>query len=214
MSDDRLDTRLELAIAIGLGIAAVLTALFVVLVDNHDDKAQVAFNDGVAQITEATGGYVQSSQLQASDEALFADYATNAYAASLGDRFSRDIAGYLLSSLMREELRRAVLWWSNETQKVPASESPPSPFIEENPEYQQPELAEANAKSASAQDAFAEAQDEQNAGDTYLVAGVIVATALFLFGIAGVFNAQALKLRLTVLGYVVLVASGAVAVLG
>jgi hypothetical protein len=206
------ESRLELAIAIGLGIAAVLTALFVVIIDNHDDKAQVAFNDGVAEITEATGGYLQSSQLKASDEALFGDYATNAYAASLGDRFSRDIASYQLTGLMREQLREAVLWWSKEQERLPTSQAPISPFVEDNPNYPQTELADAEAKSASAQASFAEAQDEQNAGDRYLIAGVIVATALFLFGIAGVFKAHALRLRLTVLGYVVLVGSVIVAV--
>jgi len=207
------ESRLELAIAIGLGIAAVLTALFVVIIDNHDDKAQVVFNEGVAEITESTGGYVQAAQLKASDEALFADYATNAYAATLGDRFSRDIASYLLTGLMREQLRTAVLSWSKQQQQLPEGQAPISPFVEDNPDYPQPELTAATDKAAAAQDSFAEAQDEQNAGDKYLISGVIVATALFLFGIAGVFKAHALRLRLTVLGYVVLVGSLVVAVL-
>jgi hypothetical protein len=208
------ESRLELAIAIGLGIAAVLTALFVVIIDNHDDKAQVAFNEGVAEITESTGGYVQAAQLKASDEALFADYATNAYAATLGDRFSRDIASYLLTGLMREQLRTAVVAWSKQQQQLPEGQAPISPFVEEdNPDYPQPELTAATDKAAAAQDSFAAAQDEQNAGDKYLISGVIVATALFLFGIAGVFKAHALRLRLTAMGYVVLVGSLVVAVL-
>ena len=48
---------------------------------------------------------------------------------------------------------------------------------------------------------FEEAQDEQVAGDTYIIAGVIFATALFLFGVAGVSRRIELKQRMTWAAY-------------
>ena len=206
--------RLELLIAIGLGLAAIVTALFVYLTDVHDDNADLAFSDGVAQVTEATGSYVTASQLRASDESLFAEYAQLAYAGSLGDRFSLRAADYLREGIMRPELRDSVIWWSAETQKPGGAERYPTPFVEDNPEYTEPEQAQAEEQSATAQASFAEAQDEQTAGDTFIIADIIVASALFFFGLAGVFGHRLLKVRITALGYVLFFASIAVAVFG
>jgi hypothetical protein len=208
------DARLELLITIGLGLAAIVTALFVYLTDVHDDEADLAFSDGVAQVTEATGSYVTASQLRASDENLFAEYAQLAYAASLGDKFSGNAADYLREGIMREDLEAAVVWWSAETQKPGGAERYPTPFVEDNPEYTQPELAQAEAESAAAQASFTEAEDEQKAGDTFIIADIIVASSLFFFGLAGVVSARLLKVRVTVLGYVLFVASIAIAVFG
>jgi hypothetical protein len=206
--------RLELWITIGLGLAAIVTALFVYLTDVHDDEADLAFSDGIAQVTEATGSYVTASQLRASDENLFAEYARLAYAGAIGDRFSLRAADYLREAIMREELRNAVVWWSAETQKPGGAERYPTPFVDDNPEYTQPELAQAEEESAAAQASFTKAQDEQKAGDTFIVADIIVASSLFFFGLAGVVAARLLKVRLTVLGYALFVASVAVAVFG
>ena len=208
------DARLELLITIGLGLAAIVTALFVYLTDVHDDEADLAFSDGVAQVTEATGSYVTAAQLRASDEALFAEYAQLAYAGSLGDRFSGNAAEYLREGIMREELRAAVLWWSAETQKPGGAKRYPTPFVEDNPEYTEPELAQAEQESATAAASFEKAQDEQKAGDTFIIADIIVASSLFFFGLAGVVSARLLKVRVTVLGYALFAASIAVAVLG
>ena len=206
--------RLELWITVGLGLAAIVTALFVYLTDVHDDEADLAFSDGIAQVTEATGSYVTASQLRASDENLFAEYAQLAYAGSLGDRFSADAAKYLLQGIMRDELEAAVLWWSAETQKPGGAERYPTPFVEDNPEYTEPELTQAEEESATAAASFEKAQDEQKAGDTFIIADIIVASSLFFFGLAGVVTARLLKVRLTVIGYALFSASVLVAVFG
>lgn len=206
--------RLELWITIGLGLAAIVTALFVYLTDVHDDEADLAFSDGIAQVTEATGSFVTAAQLRASDENLFAEYAQLAYAGSLGDRFSQQAADYVREGIMRDELKAAVLWWSQETQKPGGAERYPTPFVEDNPEYTEPELAAAQETSATAAASFEEAQDEQKAGDTFIIADIIVASALFFFGLAGVVAARMLKVRLTVLGYALFVASVTVALIG
>lgn len=67
-ADERRDTRLEILFAIGLGLSAILTALCVYLTDVHDDEAQVAFNEGVRGVIEATGSYVSATQQRAAEE--------------------------------------------------------------------------------------------------------------------------------------------------
>jgi hypothetical protein len=202
-----LGVRLEILIAVGLGLAAILTALSVYLTDVHDDNALVAFNDGVREVTEATGGYVQASQQRSADEALFTEFAQAANAGASGDKTAADAAVYLQSAIMRPELQEQVAWWG----KVGQPQGLPTPFSEENPFFKQPELDEANAKTASANGNFDEAQDEQKQGDVFIIADVIVATALFLFGIAAVATVSRLKIAMTAIAYgVFLVALGVV----
>ena len=68
------------------------------------------------------------------------------------------------------------------------------------------------AGSAEAEEQFATAQDELEAGDTVIIASVIVATALVLFGVAGVARVLRLKVALTGIAYVVLVGALAITV--
>ena len=186
------DTRLEIAIAIGLGLAAILTALCVYLTDVHDDKAQLAFNTGIRDVTEASSGYVQASQLRADDEAKFLEYATRLAEGDSG-------ANYVLRNLARPELQAMIDWWTENA----LAKGIKSPFVEENPEFTQPELAAAQEKTDEANEQLATAQDELNEGDSFIIASVIVATALFLFGVAGVATVRRLKIGSAVLGYAV-----------
>jgi hypothetical protein len=214
-ADERRDTRLEILIAVGLGLSAILTALCVYLTDVHDDEAQVAFNEGVRGVTEATGGYVNASQQRAADEAVFLEFAQQANAAALGgDRLAGITSQYIKEGLMRPELQAALEWWAQENEGRRAADALPSPFVPENPAYEEPLLVEAEAQTESANAAFAEAQDEQKEGDTYIIAGVIVATALFLYGIAGVTRNVRLKLVMTTLGYIVFLVSLGVVLFG
>jgi hypothetical protein len=198
------NSRLDILISVGLGLAAVLTALCVYLTDVHDDEATLAFNAGVTATTEATGSYVEAAQRRAADEALFVEYAQLANAGAFGDRIALDSATYLQTGIMREDLREAVEWWGRETRRDPTLTTP---FVPENPFYEQPELEEAEALTASAGEEFAKAEDEQAKGDTFIIADIIVAFSLFLFGVAGVASAYRIKLTTTVMAYVIFAAS-------
>jgi hypothetical protein len=197
---ERFEARLEVLIAVGLGLAAILTALSVYLTDIHDDDAQVAFNSGVREVTEATGGYVQSAQTQAADQALFAEYAQLANAGANGDRAAFEAAAYLQTSVMRPDLRKMVEWWADEGSDQGAA----TPFVADNPFFEQAELDAAEAGSAEAEEQFATAQVELERGDTFIIASVIVASALFLFGVAGVARVLRLKVAMTGLAYAAL----------
>lgn len=170
--------RLEILVTIGLGLAAVATALSVYLTDQRDDEALLSFNEGVRKITEATGGYVEGSQAQNRDEALFIEYVD---ALQANDKTR---AEYLLLNVMEPELRKSVNWWAP---RAAATGEPRTPFVEENPFFNPaPQTAEADQLTEEGTAAIDNAKEEQDAGDRYIIASVILATALFLFGIAGV----------------------------
>jgi len=108
-SDDaRASARLDIAITIGLGLAAVLTALCVYLIDVHDDKALLAFNSGVANNTDSTGSFVEAAQQRSADDALFADYAIEANSGFNGDKVAFGNASYILTEIMSDELQKQV----------------------------------------------------------------------------------------------------------
>ena len=209
-AEEKLGVRLEILIAVGLGLAAILTALSIYLTDVHDDNAQVGFSDGISEVTKATGSYVEAAQQRGADEALFVEFAQAANAGALGDKVAGQSATYLQGAVMRKELREAVAWWGD----VGVKQGLTSPFTEENPFFKQPLQDEASAQSQQAEASFAEAQDEQNKGDTFIIADVIVAAALFMFGIAAVVTVPRLKVAMTVIGYTVFLVSLGVVIAG
>lgn len=197
--EERWTGALEIMIAVALGIGAILTALSVYLIDQHDDEAQLKFNTGVRSITEATGGYVEGAQQQGADEALFFEYVDAAQ-----DRVG--VARYLLDTIMRPELKAMVRYWANSPLQTP--------FTEENPRYETPEIDEAEALTAQANEDFATAREEQDIGDRYILAGVIIATSLFLFGIAGVTNTFKIRIVTMAIGTVVLLVATGIFIAG
>jgi hypothetical protein len=209
-AEDRLGIRLEVWIAVGLGLAAILTALSIYLTDVHDDNAQVEFNDGVSQVTKATGSYVEAAQQRGADEALFVEFAQAANAGAQGDKIAEESATYLQAAVMRPELQKAVAWWG----EIGVNQGLNSPFTEENPYFKEPLQDEANAQSQEAEASLAEAQDEQNRGDTFIIADVIVAASLFMFGIAAVARVTRLKIAMTAIGYSVFLVSLGVVIAG
>jgi hypothetical protein len=206
-----LGVRLEILIAVGLGLAAILTALSIYLTDVHDDNALVAFNDGVRETTEATGGYVQAAQLRSADDALFTEYAQIANAAAQGDRAAAENVAYLQTAIMRDELRKQIEWWGTVGQPKLGLQTP---FDDQNPFFEEPERAEAEAQTAAATENFDEAQDEQKVGDRFIIADVIVATALFMFGIAAVARVTQLKVAMTMIAYGVFLVALVVVITG
>ena len=198
--DERFQNRLEIFITVGLGLAAILTALCVYLEDIHDDRAQLSFNEGVRHVTEATGAYVNANSQLTADEAVFREW----YLTPESSRAATD----LRLTLMRKEIRDDVSWWRHHFGVGP------TPFTEENPHYTNPEGDRAEELTASANASFDDAKGEQSDGDRFIIAGVIVATALFLFGVAGVARQPRLKLAMAIMGYVVFFTSAAVVLTG
>jgi hypothetical protein len=208
--EEQASKRLEIAITIGLGLAAVLTATCIYLIDQHDDDALISFNSGVAKTTEATGSFVEAAQKRSADDALFTEFAIQAYAGDQGDKVAFGLSQYIKSGIMRDDLEEAVTWWGENQENG----EPPTPFVDENPFFVEPERDKAEALTATATSDFETAKEEQQLGDTFIIANVIVAISLFLFGIAGVTRSVSMKVRTTVLAYVVFFVSLAIVVVG
>ena len=85
-------------------------------------------------------------------------------------------------TLMDDNLRDAVLWWSEAVQQ---DETLLSPFVEhpDNP-YVNVDQAEATALEAQSNETYQEASDFDEEGDQYELAAVLFALTLFFAGIA------------------------------
>ena len=185
---ERFNDRFEIVIAIALGLAAILAALCVYLEDIHNDNAEVGFNNGVRQVTEATGEFVSGSQQRAADEASLIQFIVANYQKRYG------LANDLRTSVFRDDLQAAVNWWRRNAGVGP------TPFTAENPHWIQPQIERGTELTAAANATFAEAKSEQDEGDRFIIAGVIVATALFLYGLAAVVKSPRLKVILATFG--------------
>ena len=112
------------------------------------------------------------------DQSLFLEYAK-------AKELSQDkLSKYIFLNLMSPTLQAGVRWWEgpNEQTSHPAR----NPFTPLDPEYRIAQLDEANKSYDSSKNNFTEARAEQEKADHYTLVEVILATALFLYGIAGV----------------------------
>ncbi len=186
--------RLEVLIAVGLGVAAVLAALTVYLVKTADDKAEVAINHGIGLVAEETGAALTASSDQSADEALFFDYETD-----LADPATRDAARLLLTQATDPNLEKVIEWWKRHRDDPHA---PRTPFSEDNPYFHSADAARADQLDREAEASFDEAHHYLEKGANFTLAGVILAVGLFMYGVAGVGRSRRIKAATTAFGYV------------
>ena len=117
--------RLEVLIAVGLGISAILTAFTVYLVKTADDHAEKAFNVALTRVTEETGAALDAAEARSADETFFLDYETTRV-----NPHSEAGAHELLEDVARPELRQQIRWWEEQRGEPGAVYTP---FTEENP---------------------------------------------------------------------------------
>jgi hypothetical protein len=189
--------RLETLIATLLGLAAVLVAVASYQGSLRDGDSIKSFNLGIRSINDANGFYNEAVQTVARDQALFLEFAK----ASQDNK--GDLATYLRTSIMDNNLRRGVTQWLND--KTDKIETPI-----DAPAYEVPAQGEAERLEKLTDRQFAEAQSLDDEGDRYNLVGVIVASSLFFLGIAGVMRNIRTKVVGTALGAVSLVASIAI----
>jgi hypothetical protein len=170
----RWDPLLEVVITVALGLAAVVTALSLYLNERSDHESQVKFNETIEHVNASTASATQAVQMSAQDHSVFAVYSSLYY--DKGPNF----ASYLIETAMSERLRKMVHWWAN------TKGSGRTPFTKKNPYYTHPDAKLAAHETEAAEAAFADAKAAQNDASDYVLIEVILATALFLYGIAGV----------------------------
>lgn len=186
-------SRFELIIALLLGLAAVLTAVASYQGALRSGDSLKAFNEGIRSVNDANGYYNEAAQVVSRDQALFLEFAK----ATQAD--NSELAAYVKEALMDDNLKAAVDDWQNSDDDIL------TPL--DSPKYEVPQQAEAERLTEKTDQQFAQARALDDQGDQYDLVGVIVASALFFLGIAGVVSSLRIKFFATILGSATLVVS-------
>ncbi len=192
----RLD-RLEVSIAILLGIAAILTAWSTYQSAQLDAGMSQSYSEGIRSSDAASQAYNDAAATDVADQALFLEYAKAEFAGDV------DTATYIYDSLMTAELQAAIEWWDAQ----PSSAQYDTPFTEDNPNWSTQMFDDAEALDAEAQAQFDTAQTRDRIGDDFEILAIIIALALFLFGVASLVRQERIKIGLGAVGAVILMYS-------
>jgi len=187
-------TRLQLAAAILLGIAATFTAISAYQAALLDGESLQGYTESTRTLSDANAFYAQANQTSASDQQLFVDYA------SAGHAGNEELAEYL-TTLMRPNLVKSISWWMSEDDAYTPMDALPG-----NP-YAIADFDKALSLEEEADELFADAAAADDKGDKFELATVLFALTLFFGGIATLFRRRAVSVGL-------LGVSGIAAVLG
>jgi hypothetical protein len=178
---------LELGIAAVLGMTAVATAFSAYQAGKSERQTVAHYNEGIRDSSLSTGVLLEAEQTLANDQALFLQYVSAA-------QTNQDLARYYLTTLMRPDLRAAVLWWADQDKYK-------TPFVDANPKYEQQEsFALGNQLSEQSNELFKDAQKTHKTSNRYDLVTVILAAALFMLGVAGVLRHLGLRLAFFTIG--------------
>jgi hypothetical protein len=184
--------RFELTLAILLGLAAIATGYtaYRADIDRGDSlrQFQVA-NKLTAQSIDLKG---QADVQRSIDQQLFVEYLK---ATQAGDN---DLAAYLGSGLSPDLKDALDVWSSDENSGL-------SPFAGNPPAYVQPLYDEGDRLAKEADVEFEQADELRRSADGFTLIGVLLASALFLYGIAAVSRARKIRIGLTGVGFVIFV---------
>ncbi len=175
--------RFEVLVAILLGLAATLTAWAAFQGGLLGGDSQQQFAKAAVSSDQAGQYWNLGSQTMVNDEGLFRDYA-------IADRAGNDaLATYLFEDLMEENLQDAVLWLEQDD-----DETNTSPFVDDpdNP-YKTLDFEEGERLDALAVKQARKGEELGGRGDKFDGVTVLLATALFLFGLAAVFRGRAIR---------------------
>jgi hypothetical protein len=189
--------RVEQIIAVMLGLAAIITAWTAFQSSQLGDKVQESFSEGIRSSDQASQEYNTAIATDNQDQAIFLEYAKALVAED------EVTATYIQESLMSPELAAAVEWWIEQ----PDDTGPDSPFVEENPNWDDISWTTAADLDVEAQQYFDSARQADADGDEFDLLEVIVTLSLFLFGIASLVRQQKIQVGLAAVGGVILIYS-------
>ena len=182
-------------IATLLGLAAAMTAFAAYQAELNDGDSIKSFNEGIRLGDKANQAFTAANQQLVEDRTLFIEYARTL------NRGDKQQAKLIKEGLMGPDLLAQLKWWEEQNPR------PASPFFEENPAYRSAGLGQGYEQDRQAADKFEQAKDFDDTGDRYTLITVFLATALFLWGIAGVTPRYKVRLGTLGMGAVVFVAS-------
>ena len=178
-------------LAVVLGIAAIAAAWSAFQSGSLGGDAQTLQNRSIKTSDLASQQFSDGTQQRATDRALFLEYAK---AAQDGND---DLAGYLQESLMDENLAAAVTWWEEQPD---TGDSAASPFVEENEGYVVTGEVEGGRLDQQAAEEFAMAGDLSDRSGKFELATVLLAVALFMFGVASILRVRFIRYGAAVVG--------------
>jgi hypothetical protein len=189
--------RVEQVIAVMLGLAAIITAWTAFQSSQLGDKVQESFSEGIRSSDQASQEYNTAIATDNQDQAIFLEYAKALVAED------EVTATYIQESLMSPELAAAVQWWIEQ----PDDTGPDSPFVEENPNWNDGSWTIAADLDVEAQEYFDSARQADADGDEFDLLEVIITLSLFLFGIASLVRQQKIQVGLAAVGGIILIYS-------
>ncbi len=187
----------ELFVAIMLGLAAIAGAYSAWRNEQRNHEASAHFSEGIRDYDNGGQFYAEGQSVLSRDQSLFLEYAK---AKELGQD---KLAKYIFINLMSPTLQAGVRWWEGPNQST--SHPARNPFTPLDPDYKIKQLADANTSYDSSKNNFTEARAEQEKADHYTLVEVILATSLFLYGVAGVTRSPRSKRATVLIGTVIFV---------
>lgn len=191
--DVRSTSRIEVIVAVLLGVAAVVTTWSSFQSGQLSGRVQSNYSQGIRIADEASQAYNTAVANDIRDRSLFLEFAK---AAEADDEAT---AQYVFQTLMSPELAAAVEWWSDQ----PDESGFDSPFVDENPAWSNEAFETAQALDAEAQSQFDEAERIGGEADDFERLSVVLALALFFLGIAGLSRQRRVMLGLAACGLVI-----------
>ena len=192
---DRWEPAAEVIATIVLAIATLATAWSGYQAARWGGEQATSYSQAGALRTESTRSSTQAGQLAQIDIGLFTNW-INAFAA--GDQRLTDF----YEARFREEFKPAFEAWLA-TEPVSNPDAPSSPFS--MPEYQINKAQEADQLEAEAEAEFAKGTEANQISDEYILNTVILASVLFLGGIASKFKAMSARWVIIVFSLAILV---------
>lgn len=182
--------RFDLLLAILLGLAAIAAgwSAYQADLDRGDSLRQFQVANKLA--AESVDAFGQGDVQRSIDEQIFIDYSKAVLDGNSG-------AAQYLRDELSPDLRTAISLWEN------SNSNATSPFAGDSPFYVQPLYDEGDRLAEEAAVEFEEADDLRSSADTFTLIGVLLASALFLYGIAAVSRARKVRYGLTGVGFVI-----------
>lgn len=197
---DRFDLAwfVEVSAAVVISLAAAMTSWAGFQAALWDGEQAAHYAQAGAARVEATSAITEGGQLETADLLLFQGWLS---AAAEDKPLLQDF----YRKRFRPEFAKAFQAWLR-TEPLMKPNAPASPFV--MPEYHSARLADAKRLQKKADDLFNQGQRDNDIGDRFVRATVLLAVALFFGGIAQTFKAVSIKGVLVGLAFLVCVLSG------
>lgn len=187
----------EVAAAVVISLAAAMTSWVGFQAALWDGEQAAHYAQAGAARVEATAAVTAGGQLQTADLLMFQGWL------SAAAQDEPNLQAFYRQRF-RPEFATAFEAWAK-TKPLTNPAAPASPFV--MTEYQSARLAQAQRLQKQADALFAQGQRDNDIGDRFVRATVLLAVALFFGGIAQTFKATTIKGALVALAFVVCVLS-------